>query len=231
MAWNGNNGGGNRPKKKWRMWDIRQLELRGNPWDVNNPKNYPRVTVGVTETTLNLTFKIYMNRPNEEGGAIQIPLPFLDFGVLGALFQNLESRTVPGKYTFTCRSNYGPGGYSETPVVVGKITVGKNAEGVMYLGFNNGPGKPPAICEFKDSYMAELTDESGEKMDIAELSPIKAKVWLHDMNALIRAWAVHHATEPEQKPQHQGQGYNNRSGGNSGGGGNTSGAFDDDLPY
>lgn len=215
-------GGNNFPKKEWTMWDVQQLELRGVPWDSNNPKEYPKAFVRVTPG-MNLVWVIFLNRPGEKGSALRLTFPYMDFRVIGKFFEKLEKRAGAGKYTYTLRSNFGPGGYSETPSVVGKMTIGKNTEGVMYLGFNNGPNKPPSIFEFKDSYMAELSDEAGERVDISELSPIKAQSWIEQMSALITTWSVIYSKEPPAKDPKPGYG--------GGASKSTSSTFDDDLPY
>lgn len=223
-----NNGGNNFPAKVWTMWDIDQLILRGNPWDSNNPKEFPKMSLAMTKQAM-LIIKVYMNRPGEKGGALRLPIPLFELSVIDQLFDLLKQTTGPGKFTYTLKSNFGPGGYSETPIVVGKLTVGKDVDGVMYFGVNNGPGKPPAIFQFKDNFMASLVNEAGEPLELAVLSPMKAKAWVIDMIKIKDAWMVANAEEKKAKEQKSGGGYGGNNGGYTQPAGN--GTFTDDLPY
>lgn len=187
-------------------------------------------------------------------GRFEVKVPYMSaIGVLEAinlLLKNPSKNKV--SYTMKDFIFFGPGKKSDSPMEKGKLTIGRDGEGCMYMGLS-GKDITPIKFIFALSMFDELTGEDGNRANGAEESTFAATVFYSSYIGLLPVIATMYYKEPEPKnPQGgnggngggQGGGYNgggqqNRGGngggynggGNSNGAAQASGGFDQDIPF
>ncbi|QXO10235.1 hypothetical protein pEaSNUABM37_00276 [Erwinia phage pEa_SNUABM_37] len=145
---------------------------------------------------------------------------------------------------------FGPGKKSDNPMEKGKITIGRDNEGCVYMGLS-GKDITPIKFVFALSMFDELCDDQGNRVGGAEESEFAAAVFVESYRGLLPVIATMYYKEPEKK-EGGGQGGNGgnggggygggNNGGNRGGngggygggnngGGNSGGGFDSDIPF
>lgn len=181
-------------------------------------------------------------------GRFEVKVPYMSaIGVLEAinlLLQNPAKTKV--SYTMKDFIFFGPGKKSDNPMEKGKLTIGRDGEGCLYMGLS-GKDITPIKFVFALSMYDELVGEDGSRVSGAEESNFAGKVFYQTYIGLLPVIATMYYKEPEPKnPQGGnggGQGGNGGSygggnqnrggygGGNSNGGGNSGGGFDDSIPF
>lgn len=179
-------------------------------------------------------------------GRFEVKVPYMSaIGVLEAinlLLQNPAKTKV--SYTMKDFIFFGPGKKSDNPMEKGKLTIGRDGEGCLYMGLS-GKDITPIKFVFALSMYDELVGEDGGRVSGAEESNFAGKVFYQTYIGLLPVIATMYYKEPEPKnPQggNSGGGYGggnqNRGGngggyggGNSNGGGNSGGGFDQDIPF
>lgn len=186
-------------------------------------------------------------------GRFEVKVPYMSaIGVLEAinlLLQNPAKTKV--SYTMKDFIFFGPGKKSDNPMEKGKLTIGRDGEGCLYMGLS-GKDITPIKFVFALSMYDELVGEDGNRVNGAEESNFAGKVFYQTYIGLLPVIATMYYKEPEPKnPQGgngggqggNGGGYgggNQNRGGNSGGGygggnsnsgGNSGGGFDDSIPF
>jgi len=147
---------------------------------------------------------------------------------------------------------FGPGKKSDNPMEKGKLTIGRDGDGCLYMGLS-GKDITPIKFIFALSMYDELFGEDGQRASQAEESNFAGWVFYDTYMGMLPVIATMYYKEPEPKnPQggngggnnSYGGGQQNRGGGNSYGGGNnggnygggnsgggSTGGFDSDIPF
>jgi hypothetical protein len=108
-----------------------------------------------------------------------------------------------------------PGGKrSDKPVVQSELFVGKDKEGVVWMGVM-AKDRPRIKFNFQLSDFHMLKHGTGETFSAAEASVVAANAYFAVLTEMLAHMQVSHWVEPEEKPREGGGGY----GGNRGGGG------------
>lgn len=143
-----------------------------------------------------------------------------------------------------------PGGKrSEKPVVQSELFVGKDKDGVVWMGVM-AKDRPRIKFNFQLSDFHMLKHGTGETYSAAEASKVAAEAYWNILTEMLAHMQVSHWVEPEEKPrdgggrQGGGGGYNRGGGGGGGyndrrqggGGGSADASFGgdeggDDLPF
>lgn len=140
---------------------------------------------------------------------------------------------------------FGPGKKSDAPMEKGKLTIGRDGNGCIYMGLS-GKDITPIKFTFALSMFDELLDDQGARVGAAEESEFAAGVFVESYLGLLPVIATMYYKEPEPKNPQGGQGGGNSygGGGNRGNGGNNNfggsaggstggegGGFDDSIPF
>lgn len=185
-------------------------------------------------------------------GRFEVKVPYMSaIGVLEAINLLLQNPAkTKASYTMKDYIFFGPGKKSDNPMEKGKLTIGRDGDGCLYMGLS-GKDITPIKFVFALSMYDELLGEDGSRVSGAEESNFAGKVFYQTYIGLLPVIATMYYKEPEPKnPQGGnggGQGGNgggygggnqNRGGngggyggGNSNGGGNSGGGFDDSIPF
>lgn len=191
-------------------------------------------------------------------GRFEVKVPLMSaIGVLEAinlLLQNPSKTKV--SYTMKDFIFFGPGKRSDNPMEKGKMTIGRDGDGCLYMGLS-GKDITPIKFIFALPMYDELCGEDGNRVSQAEESSFAGKVFYSTYIGLLPVVATMYYKEPEKKDggnggnggnggggyngggqnRGNGGGYNGGGngggygGGNSNGGGNSGGGFDDSIPF
>lgn len=189
-------------------------------------------------------------------GRFEVKVPYMSaIGVLVTIDRLLRDPSK-AKLSYTMKDFifFGPGKRSDNPMEKGKLTVGRDTDGTIYMGLS-GKDITPIKFPFVPAMYDEWVDENGARVDNALQSELAATVFYETYRGMLPVIATMYYKEPEKKEgQGGGQGGNgggnnygggNRggngggqsSGGNNGGwggnsgGGNSGGGFDDSIPF
>lgn len=181
-------------------------------------------------------------------GRFEVKVPYMSaIGVLTAIDFLLKNKDkTKMSYTMKDFIFFGPGKKSDNPMEKGKLTVGRDAEGNMYMGLS-GKDITPIKFTFALPMYDQLLDESGAPCNSADESTFAAMVFYETYRGLLPVIATMYYKEPEPKnPQggggngggnSYGGGQQNRGGNSSYGGsaggqtGGEGGGFDSDIPF
>lgn len=215
----------NKRFQKWTIFSHAKLRLSGEPWDKTNPKERPSLMYKVVNN--NPRFLLYMNDGKNNNG-----IPFaLDAQIAFQLFTMVEMAVAdkdPSRYSLELKGSFVNGQRQDKPVVVGRIHVGRDTEGVVFIAFQ-GKGLEAAKFVFRANYFASIHNAEGELLEQRKCSEIVATAWADLMRGLTTSYMVVHGKEPENKPG-SGGGYS--GGGNSGGGKRSGGNdWDSDVEF
>ncbi|ANH52020.1 hypothetical protein RAY_240 [Erwinia phage vB_EamM_RAY] len=203
------------------------------------------------------------NRDNKNNGRFEIVVPYLGaIGVLNTIDKLIQDK-ARSKLQYKVKDfvYFGKGNKSDSPMIKGTLTVGRDNEGCLYIGMS-GKDITPIKFIFALPAHDELCDDSGQRLGDAEHSEFAAKNFVVGYLGLLPVVMGIHYTPPEPKNPDGGNGGGggqggggwggngggNRGGGNGGGnqygqggnqgGGNASGSgssgggdFADDLPF
>lgn len=194
-------------------------------------------------------------------GRFEVKVPYMTaIGVLTAIDYLLKNPSK-NKVSYTMKDFifFGPGKKSDNPMEKGKLTVGRDGDGCVYMGLS-GKDITPIKFIFALPMYDELTGEDGNRVNAAEESSFAATVFYETYRGLLPVIATMYYKEPEKKDggnggnggggnygggnggngggygggNRGGQGGGNGGGyggGNSNGGGNSGGGFDADIPF
>jgi hypothetical protein len=190
-------------------------------------------------------------------GRFEVKVPYMSaIGVLCAIDLLLKNPSKT-KLSYTMKDFifFGPGKKSDNPMEKGKLTIGRDNEGCVYMGLS-GKDITPIKFIFALPMYDELVGEDGSRVNQAEESSFAATVFYQSYIGLLPVVGTMYYKEPEKKEGGNGNsgnggggyngggnrggnggGYNNNGGGNGGGyngGGNSGGStggFDSDIPF
>ena len=224
--------------RPWDLFELKKLKLYGKPWSAADRRLAPSIKLYVVNG--NPRFQVYMNK----GGtapAIPIAMDPIIFSYLMESLLAIADNPEADKISLQIKASYLNGQKLDKPTVVAAVTVGRDANKVVYLSIQV-KGEQPAVFEFMPSYFAELIGADGENLTPARASNICAKGWAKLMFNLVGHYLVTHVTDPEAgkekkpyNPQGNGGGGYNNNGNNNGGNNNASNSnnqgFDSDIPF
>jgi len=189
------------------------------------------------------------NRDAKNYGRFEIVMPLMSaMGVLVMIDRLIKDKAAT-KIAYNVKDfvYFGPGKKSDAPMSKGKLTVGRDAEGCLYIGMS---GKDITPIKFIFSLPAsdEMLDEAGNPFAPAVQSEFGAIVFHETYSKMLPIVMALHYAEPEKK-EGGGNGGGGNPGGYSGGGGNRNGGggysgnsaggstgggdggFDTDIPF
>lgn len=182
-------------------------------------------------------------------GRHEIVVPYMTaIGILEIIRELLNKKLTKISYRVKDFVFFGRDKKSDQPMVKATMTVGRDADGTVYIGMS-GKDITPVKFPFALAGHDELVDDQGNQLNPAETSEFAAHVFVGTYYHLLPAVMALHYKEPEKKGGNGGGnsggngGYsnNNQGGGYSNGGGNGGGSqrdhaaanasFDNDLPF
>lgn len=213
------------PRPAWTIWNHNKLRLAGVPWDSSKPKDRPSCMTKVVNN--NPRFNVYMNNGRDDRPQSYKVDPHIFFAIMETIHKVADTPKQT-RWEFELKTSFPGGQRVDTPVIDGKIIVGRDGDGLVFIGFIKHK-KDLAKFNFIPSYWAGLNGEGIDGDPKIESSNIMAKGWATQMSELVGAYLVHDAKEPEQRPGTYGQ----QSGGNNYGGGSSAdnSGFSDDVPF
>jgi hypothetical protein len=190
-------------------------------------------------------------------GRFEVKVPYTSaIGVLVTIDFLLKNKDK-GKLSYAMKDFifFGPGKKSDNPMEKGKLTVGRDAEGCLYMGLS-GKDITPIKFVFVPAMFDEWLDEGGARLSPAAQSELAATMFYETYRGLLPVIATMYYKEPEKKEggnggnggggngggygggNRGGNGGGGNGGGNWGGGGNNNsgggdsgGGFDDSIPF
>lgn len=233
------------PQRKKIALDESKLKLQGP--QIDGGKGRASLAVGLHNNQPRID--VYTNDPNDsknDNGRIRAAFDTPTFFVfLENLREVIES---PGK-TLRAIQNRGysfrGGKRSEQPETLSTAICGKEDDGRIYIEIV-AERRPRVKFYFLPSNWHFLMDQTGNKLEEAQVTKLYAKAWLNIMQRLIPHLLVTEYTEPPPRDNNGGGGWkgnNNGGGGGNRGGGNdwagntgnsapaSNGGTDDDFPF
>jgi hypothetical protein len=206
----------------------------------------------------NLSVGVYKNNPrivvrtnvpnDKDYGKITAALDSFAFFTLMHVVERVANGPNDTKEILNNQSTFVAGKKFDTPIVVSKIQVGKDKEGVVFIAVT-AKDRPMIKFEFCQDEWHYLTHGDGTPWTKAEYSQIRALGWRDALKELVPFILISDYVEPEQRNNNgngggnNGGGGGNRGGNNNGGGwnnnrnngggnaGSDDGSSDDDLPF
>lgn len=198
-----------------------KLNLYGKPWNADDFKQRPKARLKVVNN--NPRFQVWINNGGANKGYTFNLDPVILATFLAALDHAARTPDV-APITLEIKSMFNANGErSKQMQPVSKITVGRDATGVVYLAFEIiGVGEPTAVFPFEANYFAEIL-ENGEKISAVRGSELVALGWGKLISEMVAVHLIVRADVPPQRDPpagqgNQGGGYQQR-GGQGGGGG------------
>lgn len=194
------------------------------------------------------------NRDAKNYGRFEIVVPLMSaMGVLCMIDRLIKDKSAT-KLAYNVKDfvYFGPGKKSDSPMKKGTLTVGRDQDGVLFMGMS---GKDITPIKFVFSLPAydDLTDDQGNPFNAATQSEFAAVVFYETYKAILPPIMALHYAEPEKKDGGNGGGNGgggygggnrggngggnggNGGGGSWGGGGGNSGGgdagFSEDIPF
>lgn len=152
-------------------------------------------------------------------GRFEVKVPYMSaIGVLTTIDFLLKNPSK-NKLSYTMKDFifFGPGKKSDGPMEKGKLTVGRDGEGNLYMGLS-GKDITPIKFTFALPMYDQLLDDNGAPASSADESVLAAMVFVETYRGLLPVIATMYYKEPEPKNPQGGQG--NGGGGYNGGGQN-----------
>lgn len=167
-----------------------------------------------------------------------------------AIAFDTENGTREYKVSIENKNFIFPGGKrSEKPVVQSELFIGKDKEGIVWMGVM-AKDRPRIKFNFQLSDFHMLKHGTGEYYSAAEASKVAAEAYWNILSKMLAHMQVSHWVEPEEKPREGGGGGYSRGGGggynrggnggggnygggrsSGGGGGDFGGDVGEDLPF
>lgn len=173
--------------------------MQGEPWSEDNPREKPSLKLGLHE--LNPRFYLYANRSDKKGSITFKIDPIILYQIFEFIHMLSKDSSLEN-VVFDLKSTYdhSRGGKQDRPVVIGKIMVGRNDKGLMFLAFNSRElGSKPATFVFRPSPWATPMTTGGEPYNEVKASESQSRGWADMFKSLIPTYMVVHGKEPEGK--------------------------------
>jgi hypothetical protein len=218
-------GNQNRQPRKMNALSEYKLRLVGEP--VNGAKRAPTLGFSVNKNNPQIDVRTNVEGDKDYGRiSAKLDTPTL-FTLLALLDQMADPSTPPNtKHQIRNKAIRFINGRRSDPMLDTTIIVGRDAEGVVFIGVTSWEKERPIIkFPFRPSAMHELVDSTGAPVPLAKISEYCARGWANLVAQIIPTILINEYVEPPPRDgAGAGGGGGNRGGGGGyGGGGNRSG--------
>lgn len=189
-------------------------------------------SLGVTLRGRDLTFEATTNADgdSDDYGKIKLALDLYEgYGLLDTILKYCDPAYPAGSEAVLINTTFKYGKYQNPPVLDGKIAVGKETTGAIYIQIISAKDtRPKPKFHFAERWLYKRVKANGEKYTMGEISAMNAKAFVDVIRALIpnavpQQFAIAQAKDDAKYAEKQARengGGNNYSGGNRGGSNN-----------
>lgn len=180
----------------WTPLKLDRLRLRGTPWDPSDKKLAPSLLIFVSSGYV--TLQVYLNKGTASDALnVRFDSPIRFFELLEALEEvtnasEKEMIIVDSSTWFNGRNRL------ESPALVAKVAVGRDAEGFVYLALTF-KGEKPAKFTFNEHQLSTFVGSDGERLPNARKSNIAARAWIKFYRKTIAEEFLLKTVEPVKK--------------------------------